>query len=83
MENVGGLIVVPARPSCQECEEDACADAGEGEPVWEPEVLGVEHGQGCEEPAQYRVAYDLDEGVGEEMGDFAVGVVWREACRKP
>jgi len=75
VRNVGGLIEVPMRPGFEKSEEEAGGDAGEGEPIGEPEVLRVEGGERDQQPAEGRVAEELDKGVREQMRDFAGGEV--------
>ena len=71
---VDGLIEKPARPGFEEGEEESRADAGQGEPIGQPEVLRVESGERGQEPAERGVAENLNEAVGDGMRDLdAVG----------
>jgi hypothetical protein len=69
-------------PGLKEGEEEAGGDAGEGEPVGEPEVLGIEGGEGHQQPDEQRVAGELDQALGGRMRDVEVGGVGGAGCEE-
>jgi hypothetical protein len=80
VRHVVGLIEKPAGPGFEEREQESCADAGQSEPVGQPEVFGIERGQGDQQPAQDGVAGELNQCVGEAMRDCDAGGVGGEEC---
>jgi len=65
-------------PGFEQREEKSCGDAGEREPVGEPEEFGVQGGEGDEQPAEDGRADDLDEAASEWVRDFQAGGVCGE-----
>jgi len=67
-EPVQGAMAGCLRPGAQESEDESQSDARQGEPVGQPEMLGVERGQCCEQPGEERVSEEFDEREGLRMG---------------
>jgi hypothetical protein len=66
MEQIAGQECVGAGPCLLQSKENSESDAGVGEQVREPEILGVKSGQRCEQPTEKAVADDGDQAVDQE-----------------